>query len=344
MDLLDILKQQLKVKLHKSKQKELQEIDDQLARLPYEYSPAILPLERTAWMARREQTVRAYALQRKARKALTRAKNSGGDQAKWEKAYRTAQASDAIIRELLIDKLQRKLMLENSAVFMLALALILVNFLLKASTSIDKEIINTWSESAAGLLLLLPLVSGVLRLGVSSHIHLLSSHRDSSDKVQQLASEANIELGMAGRRLADSNSLMSRLMNRRNNEETLDSIGCSEVPLELCCPIGKGVFTDPVYSDQSPQRFELTSMLTWLNVKNIHPLTKEELTPDNLKRDFSLKRQVDTFVERELEVSQKYAAARNALLRLSTFSEGEAGDTDGPDYSIKSFATGEYPR
>ena len=339
MKFLEALKHRFNLKLDNSEAVELQQIDDKLERLPYESPAMMLELHQLAWTERRIRTVEAYSLKKEAEEALTLAKNSGDNREAWDKAYRAAQASDVVVQRLLVDKLLNVLVPSGGLftpgsherkIFVVAFGLVAVNWFLKATTSIDKEVINEYSETATALLILPVLVLGplVMRDDLDAYLHWVSFHRDSSDEVQRLALEVGVELGLAGKRLADSDSWVSQLVNRRDNGKALEAIKHSDVPLKLCCVVGKDILTDPVYSSQNPERFERKTILAWLKIRGTHPITQQVLYADDLKRDLELKHEADAYVDNELEVDRKYTRARKALMGLSSFSDVSDDEDD----------------
>jgi hypothetical protein len=337
LQLLEEFKHRLNIKLDDSEEVEIQQIDSKLERLPYESPAMLLNLHQDAWSERRAKTVEAYSLKRNAQEAIVLAKASNSNRDAWDKAYRAAKANDVITQELLVGKLRDILSCDGGlftpgshsrGIVMVGFSTVLVNWLLKATTSIDREVINEWTESALAIAILPVLLLGMLALrdDLDSYLHLVAFHRSLSDEVQSLALDAGFELGMVGKRLADSDSLIRTLMNTRDNEQALDDIECSDVPNDLCCAIGRGVLTDPVYSPPVEARLELKTILEWLKIRGTHPITNEVLHADDLKRDYELKWKADAYVDKEIEVARKYNLAKKALLRLSSFSEASEDD------------------
>ena len=223
--------------------------------MPFESPARMLELHQAAWRERREKTVTAYRLKQEAEEALTRAEASNGDYGAWNKAYRAAKASDVVVHELLVYKLQEFLTADGGLftpgsrarhLFVLSLGIVAMNRLLKVLTPIDSETINDFSHDLLALVMLAFFMTNMLamREDLDRYLHWVSFHRDLSDEVQHLALEARIELGLAGKELADSNSLISQITHARNNEKVLEDISCTDVPLEFCCAIKKSVMTD----------------------------------------------------------------------------------------------------
>ncbi|MCH9755649.1 MAG: hypothetical protein K0U37_00450 [Gammaproteobacteria bacterium] len=340
MKILDILRRQLDLKLADSEEVELQQIDDKIARLPYEAPATMLALHQESWNMRRAQTVDAYRLKREAQEALALAEASTGDREAWDKAYRAAQASDVIVQALLVEKLRDILNptgglfapgSHDRKLFVACFSIILLNWSLKALTSIDREEINRFTEDLTAFVMIPVMVLTMLsqRTDLDSYLHIVSFYRDSGDEVQRLALEAGVELGLAGKRLADSNSLIGQLVNIRDNAKTLAAINDPDAPDELCCVYGKTILTDPVYSEQNPDRMERSMILAWLKIRGTHPSTGTVLYADDLKRDFGLKRRADAYVDEQV--------AKKALLQLSRFSEAlvdSDGDNDDNDVEL----------
>jgi hypothetical protein len=351
MNLLEALKRQLNLKLNDSEVLELQEIDRKLDQLPYESPAIILDQHLAVWLERREKTVEAYRLKREAKDALDLASASHGDRNAWMKAHQAAQASDVILKKLLVYKLRDRLM-SNGGVFhpeshthmivTIGLCIVLVDWLLIAMTSIDREAIKQLTTHALSHMMLPFILFASLFAWLETRddlveffLNLILSHHDLSDEVLRLALDAGVDLCATGQMLADSSSLISHVINRRNNGTAFDAINHMEVPLEYCCAIGKDVMTDPVYSKQNPERFERTSILAWLAIKATHPVTGGALSADDLKRDFPLKLKIDAYVDDKIEAHQKDKIAQKALPGLSLFSATSKEDELGELYQHK---------
>ena len=65
------------------------------------------------------------------------------------------------------------------------------------------------------------------------------------------------------------------------------------IPPDFYCPITGELMVDPV-TDQAGHTYEKTSILKWLRVKNVSPLTQTPLYEQDLTNNIAMKRSIDS--------------------------------------------------
>ena len=133
----------------------------------------------------------------------------------------------------------------------------------------------------------------------------------------------------AGEAIMDEHALITQLINVKSNADEVAIIDDIEVPYDFCCAITHDIMTDPVYSLENPTRFERRAVLKWLTQRNIHPCTEDYLFPDELIRDFPLKRRIDAYVDTEIQKHEQ------ALTQLSIFRPEEQMIDDTPSPEVE---------
>ncbi|MDF1677296.1 MAG: hypothetical protein P1U32_01205 [Legionellaceae bacterium] len=206
--LLERFKKWFDLKLDESEEVELRKVDDELAHISYEFPASISALHQYVGSERRKGVARFYQLKQETSGVLKIALASGGNEARWKRAYDAAQASDAVARALLVSKL-RDMLVKPGGFFTpgshtnkfsaACFALVLSNWSLKALTSIDEEILNQWSNGALYLFITVFLLPAALNEYKESYLNtllpFLSKHQDLSEEVKRLALEAGVEVG-----------------------------------------------------------------------------------------------------------------------------------------------------
>lgn len=166
----------------------------------------------------------------------------------------------------------------------------------------------------------LPLMLKGILFSFSESVISLLAPREFTQKVLDEASFFNIEMIVvkAGEILADSTSMICKLINSVDNSQELAGID-SEVPEEMICTILSKIMTDPVGTSQSYHRFEREAIIKWLKVKQKHPFTNLPLTANDLFRDFKLKVDIDQYVAKKLLSQDVYRYKNKAGVALSLF-------------------------
>lgn len=277
-----------------------------------------------------------YVLRRKARGAALVALDSDGDPELWHKAEQVTWQADQKMQSFLRHKLYSDILSHHffywgtpqNHLMITGLVFSLSRGFLESTSWVEPEYIELFK-------LLMLLMSTLLMLGKEAFkkkdtfrtdFNSLCGELILSEELRCMALEAGIELG-AGKRLLDTESLISQLMYVRNNEKALKDINCLNTPRELNCAISLNILTDPVYADPSPERFELQEIIPWLAVKTVHPITNQPLYLDDLKRDFDLKRLADAYVDEKLSL-HRHEVSKKSLVHLSKFSCTASASSD----------------
>ncbi len=236
--MLEYLKNWLNLKLDDSEAVELGLIDTKLERLPYEAPAMFLELYQAEWRDRREQTVDAYRLKEAASNALLLAKEAGDSEEAWKTSYEAAQKSDTALQALLIDKL-RDMLTKKGGLFTpgssdrmlwgIGIALVLLNWSLKALTSIEKEAINErCADAMAVVMFVVLLMTFVGRLEDSHRLKALlpfvATCPDFSEEVKRLASEVGVVVSSEDNTLVSQPAVTSDSWERA--KKALISLSC----------------------------------------------------------------------------------------------------------------------
>ena len=244
-------------------------------------------------------TKHVFEKRNKAKEALNSAVVSGKNLSLWREAYH--QAELAAKEEQLLFNFRLKLIFKQANKITSKLSY--CKLILILARLYDKTLAQKTSGLILALILTdLLLTSPALLFDVSERfkLDLFGLNSPIMDEVLSAAKSAGVDLTkLSDKSLANSNSLINKLLNKDNNVQALEKINCTDVPEELCCIISMAAMTDPVYSEQHPMRFERAAILEWLQKRNIHPYTNQPLYIGDLKRDFALKRDIDKFVKKQ---------------------------------------------
>ena len=322
MKLFEKFAHKLGLELNESEAVELQLIDEELEQITFNVPAVFADLHREALESQRQQIIEVYRLRREAQSALDVALNSNNNQIEWENAYRKAKKADEVIQLVLMYKVQGMLIGDNHLRFIFtAIVGTLVGIFLKRIFSISPEVFEGWMALYLTVIFAPRLMSGLMA-SYAQEITSLLVPRAITQEVLDAAQRVDIELSgmMPGERLADSNSLICKLINSVNSAEEFASIGCvDDAPEELCCAILHTLMTDPVGSAQSRHRFERTAILDWLKRRKVHPCTELPLTSDELKRDFKLKLDIARYVSDKFSSKNVNEYRNKSLVNLSIF-------------------------
>lgn len=280
MNLLKKLGYRLGLKLHEFEQQE------------FNYAQQLTPSRRQSFLG---LVNTAYRLQREAKNALNIALDAKSKKSLWVRAYTLALDADLAAKPIIKSKYEDLHFFKIFAIlFFFANVLLIVLSLHRTKHTKDSSQIIDQVIFASGVLI------------VYRKLFLLNSDRiiaalttSQVTEVLNAASEAGIDFNDSspGERLADSTSLICKIINHVENSVELSKINIAHIPDELMCPITHEIMTDPVYSEQCQHRYERTAILKWLDRRTDDPITRRPLDQDDLIRDFDLKRKVDGFVE-----------------------------------------------
>ena len=315
MKLLDKLVNTLGLVLDDSEIIELQKIDKATQLAPS--TPPIYMLIRGHQYKhylekRREKTVHTYRLRREAKEVLDNALASNGDQYLWNKAYRMAEitaSSELSLLNLRFNDIKTQTYLLMIGIQFTRVLSHLVEWMwphlnIRPSESSARDVLLVFTFLEMACLLL-------------KDFNYFSCH--SIEAVLNEAQGAGIKFDSTiGELLADDTSLIYQLINIENNEKKLEGLQNVQIPDNFCCPITCGIMTDPVGSVRSQHRFERTFILEWLKKQSINPLTRLPLFPDELRRDFKLKRDIDSFIDNEC-LANTHQQIKTPLIQLSLF-------------------------
>lgn len=333
MNLFEKYGDQLGLKLNESEEVELQLIEEELQQIPFNVPAVLADLSRAVLELQRQHIKAAYRLKREALSALDDARNSNNNQMAWKNAYGKAQKADDAIQQVLMYKLQDRLARVNlRKLFFTIIVIMFTPFCLERMFQISPEVSVGWMQ----LFIKAFIAFCLIRCSISLYLKEITSlflPRLITQKFLDATQLVGLKLSdlMSGERLADSNSLICNLINSVNNFEELVAIECAEdVPEEMCCAILRTLMTDPVGSLQSRHRFERTAILDWLKIREIHPCTQNQLTSDELTRDFKLKLRIARYVSDKLLLKNVHEYRNKSLVELSIF-QGNAQCADGEE-------------
>ena len=280
MNLLKKLGYFLGLKLHEFEQ---QEID---------YAQQLTPLRRQSFL-RLVNT--AYRLRLEAKNALNIALGARGKKSLWVKAYNLANDADLAARPIIKSKYEDLHLFKLfSILFFFANALSIGLLFYKSMRKKDSPRIINRVIIAVGVLFI---YRKLFFLNSDRIIAALTTNQVTEvlDAARKVGFDFNDST--PGDRLADSTSLICKIINHAENCVELSKLNIARIPDELMCPITHEIMTDPVYSDQCQRRYERTAILKWLDGHTDDPMTRRPIDQNDLKRDFDLKRKADFFVE-----------------------------------------------
>lgn len=306
------------LELDESKEVEIQKVNQEIALLetsvPWYFEnkeKALVFLQ-----CRYDQTQDIYAKRQEVKKALVEAETSKSNFSLWQDALFQAKQANKLELSLLLFRLDYAMSKINE----FRMTIIGIKFFLKFSFSVNEE--SGDNSLLLRLFWLLLLVQAISNLYFASKTIGLGEYLVVSPLVKEVLSSADIvgfNLQVNPEEfLADSNSLISVLINKENNASELDPAESDRLPENMCCMITGEVMTDPVYSDEKSARFERLALLRWLEKRRSHPCTNQPLDISELKRDFSLKRDIDKFI--------KYEIKNYAPLLFNSSDDSLAGD------------------
>ena len=91
------------------------------------------------------------------------------------------------------------------------------------------------------------------------------------------------------------------------------------IPPDFYCPITGELLVEPV-TDQAGHTYEKTSILKWLGVKNVSPLTQAPLYPDDLTDNIAMKRSIDS-IRDKLQSDQLKIESKIMNTKLAPYKE-----------------------
>lgn len=286
----------LGLELNESEEIELQLIEKDIKDTPFNVPWFMTDIHKESLELKLQHTKEVYRLGRESQLMLDTVIQSNNNQLEWEIAYRRAQKADEAAHALFRSKFQEHLLGVNPPHFIFFAVVAAFSFVLFLKTSM------IYGAAIATPSLLICAMNLYSKEIISLLVHPLRTQN-----VLDAAFIAGIELSgsMPGERLADSSSLICKLITNVNPSEELASIGAADdAPDEMRCAILQTVMTDPVASVQSPHRFERTAILNWLKIRETHPCTQRPLTADELTRDFKLKLDIACYVSDKLSLKK----------------------------------------
>lgn len=315
------------------------------------------------------KTEKAYRALNESKLALDNAIQSNHDQALWQLACDKAQTADDALKQLVSYKLKNKLFSINRKDLVAwgglstidarffdipLLTIVIVTYyiifmfqLLSISNlfvvSSESWRVMTNFNLAFALFKYKPLRSLCSQIGITLSNMLVSTF-DPQSQTQQVLCAANtagikLNLFISGKNVDDSASLISTLVNSVNQLEERERIKWDDVPHHMCCSIMHTIMTDPVGCDQSADRFERTAILKWLKIHEIHPFTKQALTPEELKRDFKLHTEITHYVSNKLSENGFKKYKNGSLVRLSLFQPLDQTDVETEEKNESSISS-----
>ncbi|WP_172458054.1 DnaJ domain-containing protein [Legionella quinlivanii] len=108
------------------------------------------------------------------------------------------------------------------------------------------------------------------------------------------------------------------------------------IPRQYTCPITLMIIDGtPVYAKNNPERFNRNALLNWLDKHKSHPITREDLFPDELKSDFVMQGKIKVFTHWVLLKKEylKHLTLAEALACINQFTESVDrvfADKNGP--------------
>jgi hypothetical protein len=91
------------------------------------------------------------------------------------------------------------------------------------------------------------------------------------------------------------------------------------IPPDFYCPITGDLLVEPV-TDPAGHTYEKTSILKWLGVKNVSPLTQAPLYPDDLTDNIAMKRSIDS-IRDKLQSDQLKVESKIMDTKLAPYKE-----------------------
>lgn len=108
------------------------------------------------------------------------------------------------------------------------------------------------------------------------------------------------------------------------------------IPRQYTCPITLMIIDGtPVYAKNNPERFNRNALLNWLDKHKSHPITREDLSPDELKSDFVMQGKIKVFSHWVLLKKEylKHLNLAEAMVCINQFTESldrVFADKNGP--------------